>query len=176
MASHLFFRDFIAQGHWDAQLLAQCLPRDMMSFVLRKSVPTEHSADEVVWIPEMSGKFSLGSTYQKGQHVDNASIMLSRAWQRLTPVKVSFFMVRLLMGRMLLDDMLCTFGVHVPSKCVCCPSLAAEAIEHVFATGEVAIAIWAFFERLCGISSIVTSVRGRLASWWLAWPRLALYH
>ncbi|XP_071906080.1 uncharacterized protein [Coffea arabica] len=142
-------------GHWDAHLLAQFLPRDMMSFVLGKPVPTEHSTDEVVWMLESFEKFSLASAYHEVRHVGNASVMLSRVWQRPTPVKVSFFMVQLLMGRLPLDDVLCTFGFHVPSKCVCCLSPAAESIEHVFATGKVAMAIWAFFGSLCGISSIV---------------------
>nr|XP_027097552.1 uncharacterized protein LOC113717098 [Coffea arabica] len=106
---NLSFRDFIIQGHWNVHLLSQVLPMDITAVVLSKSVPDEQSADEVVWMPARSGKFSLASAYQ-----------------------------------------------------------------------EVAEAVWGFFEGLCGISSSVPYVRARLASWWLASPRLkrrqAIYH
>ncbi|XP_071909537.1 uncharacterized protein [Coffea arabica] len=52
-------------GHWNAQLLSQVLPRDIIAVVLSKSVPNEQSADEVVWMPARSGKFSLVSAYQE---------------------------------------------------------------------------------------------------------------
>ncbi|XP_071916279.1 uncharacterized protein [Coffea arabica] len=68
VASHLSFRDFITQGHWNAQLLTQVLPRDVMSSVLGKPVPSEQIVDEAVWIPERSRKFSLASAYHEVQH------------------------------------------------------------------------------------------------------------
>ncbi|XP_071909825.1 uncharacterized protein [Coffea arabica] len=57
-------------GRWNAQLLSQVLPRDIIAVVLSKSIPNEQSADEVVWMPATSGKFSLASAYQELPNVD----------------------------------------------------------------------------------------------------------
>ena len=91
VASYLSFRDFITQRHWNAQLLAQVLPRDVMSLVLGKPVLSEQIADEAVWMPERSGKFSLASAYHEVRHVGNTSVMLSRVWQCPTPRENSIF-------------------------------------------------------------------------------------
>ncbi|XP_027183778.1 uncharacterized protein LOC113782066 [Coffea eugenioides] len=69
VASHLSFRDFITQGHWNAQLLAQVLSRDVMFSVLGKPVPSEQITDKVVWMPERSEKFSLASAYHEVWHL-----------------------------------------------------------------------------------------------------------
>nr|XP_027066533.1 uncharacterized protein LOC113692333 [Coffea arabica] len=177
---NLSFRDFIIQGRWNAQLLSQVLPRDIIAVVLSKSVPNEQSADEVVWMPTRSGKFSLASAYQEVRPVGNSSFMFSSVWHRPHPAKVSFFMSRLLWGRLPLDDVLHTLGFQSASKCRCCSHPAAESFEYVFSTGQVDEAVWGFFEGLCGISSSAPYVRARLASWWLASPssrrRKAVFH
>ena len=128
---HLSFQDFITQGHWNVQLLPQVLPQEVIPTILGKLVSTKQLVDEVVWMPTTSGKFSLALAFQEVHQVCNTSIVLSRVWQNPTTLKVSFFMVRLLLGRLPLDDVLKTFGFHFPSKCVCCPCASVESLEHV---------------------------------------------
>ena len=131
---NLSFRDFITQGNWNVQSLAQVLPQEVIHTILGTPVPTKQQGDEVVWMPAQSGQFSLATAFQEIRQVSNTSLMFFGVWQAPTQVKVSFFIVRLLLGCLPLDDVLHTFGIHGPSKCVCCPCLSVESLEHVFAT------------------------------------------
>ena len=135
---NLSFRDFIIHGHWNMHLLAQMFPHEVIPSVLRTPVLIKQQADEVVWMSTQSSHFSLATAFHEVRQVSNISLMLSRVWQAPTQAKVSFFMVRLLLGRLPLDDMLHTFGVHGPSKCVRCPCPSVESLECVFSTSHIA--------------------------------------
>ena len=61
-------------------------------------------------------------------------------------------MMRLLQGRLPLDDILTRFWVHLPSKCVCRLEPTVEMLQHVFMLGDVAKAVWKYFGSLSGLN------------------------
>ena len=118
----LTFRDFIRDGRWNSMLLAQYLPSDVTALILQHPILEGERPDEVVWMSMTSGQFSLCSAFQEVRQARNASWLFSLIWHPQIPLKVSFFMLRLLMGRLSLDDILGKFGIQGPSKCFCCLS------------------------------------------------------
>ncbi|XP_071939195.1 uncharacterized protein [Coffea arabica] len=84
------------------------------------------------------------------------------------PVKVSFFMLRLLQGRLPLMDRLKRFGVCGPSRCLCCQNPQEEDLNHVFCSGEGARLVWHHFESTAGEFSGMHTVRHMV---WFCWLR-----
>ncbi|XP_071940013.1 uncharacterized protein [Coffea arabica] len=166
----LSFRDFIVDGKWNSVGLAEYLPRDITTMILQHSTPEGERPDEVVWVSTTSGSFSLSSAFREVRQARNPSWIFSHIWLPQLPVKVSLFMLRLLMRRLPLDDILGKFGFQLPSKCFCSSMAAAagESIEHIFSTGQLAVEIWGVFGSSCGICLPAVSLRERLVAWWLS--------
>ena len=164
----LTFKDFIRDGRWDSLVLAQYFPSDIMALILQHPTPEGERPDEVVWMPTPSGQFSLSSAFQEVRQARNASWLFSRIWHPQIPLKVSFFMLRLLRGRLPLDDILGKFGIQGPSKCFCCSLSEGESIEHIFAQGQLAKAVWDFFGATCGLFLSQVPLRDTLVAWWLS--------
>lgn len=108
------------------------------------------------------------STFPEVRQERSRSFMFSQIWQPWIPIKVSFFMLRLLLGRLPLDDALCKLGFAFPSKCSCCLDADGESLEHVFSLGQVAAEVWSYFARACGVTSVSSVLRDRIGAWWLA--------
>ncbi|XP_071921792.1 uncharacterized protein [Coffea arabica] len=164
---HLSFLSSIKNGAWDVSFLSHLLPSDIVTSILHHPVPAGGCADEVIWMPTQSGKFTLASAFHDVRQSRNMSVVLSRVCHPRLPLKVSFFMLRLLMGRVPLPDMLRRLGFHLPSKCPCCPGAVEESPEHVFAGGHIALDIWNYFGGWCGVRSSGSSLRARIVEWWL---------
>ena len=148
----LSFGDFITNGTWDAQLLSRALPPGIIPLILQHPIPDGGRAAEPVWMPSTSGKFTLASAFGEVRQACNISAVLSHVWHHRIPLKVSFFMLCLLRARLPVADALCQLGFQMPSKCLCCRSPSCESIEHVFATGQVAMEIWGYFGGVCGVA------------------------
>ncbi|XP_027081100.2 uncharacterized protein [Coffea arabica] len=162
----LSFHNFINNGHWDVNLLYHTIPKEYVSYILQQPIPEEGSEVEVFWMPTTSGKFSIHSAFQDIRQTRNKSMVFASIWHPRIPFKVSFFMFRLLRGRIPIPDRLCELGFHLPSKCFCCPSASEESIEHLFSNGHTASVVWSYFGGLCGLSP-GTSLRSRIVGWWL---------
>ncbi|XP_027169555.1 uncharacterized protein LOC113769293 [Coffea eugenioides] len=86
---------------------------------------------------------------------------------QVLPLKVSFFMVRLMSGRIPVMGVLHKFGVVGPSRCFCCRDPSQETINHIFCIGDVARQVWSFFEVLVGGFGEAFTIRHKVISWWL---------
>nr|XP_027122188.1 uncharacterized protein LOC113739143 [Coffea arabica] len=113
------------------------------------------------------GAFTLASAYQEVRQGRTSSLVPSRIWQARILLKVSFFMLRLLMRRLPLDDVLGEIGFKLASKCFCCVDATGETLEHVFSTGQLALEVWSYFQSICGIASDSSSIRSHLFAWWM---------
>ncbi|XP_071928157.1 uncharacterized protein [Coffea arabica] len=91
----------------------------------------------------------------------------SQVWLQGCPLKISFFMLRLLWSRIPLMDMQRRFGVQGPSRCRCCFEPDEEGIQHTFCTGELAKAIWIRFEESPGDLAGVSTLSHLVFRWWL---------
>ena len=116
----LSFKDFIANGKWDANFLSQAISLDLIPSILHHSVLEGGRADEVVWSLTSSGKFSLVLAFDEVHQARCSSIIHSQIWHSCIPPKVSFFMLRMLLGKLPLPDVLCELGIQMPSRCLCC--------------------------------------------------------
>ncbi|XP_071916259.1 uncharacterized protein [Coffea arabica] len=142
VAPGLTFGDFISNGAWDVQLLSRAVPQEIILSILQQPVPGGGRPDEAVWMASTSGKFTLASAFGEVCQARNISAILSRVWHHRIPLKISFFMLRLLMGRLPPAETLCKLGFHMPSKCLCCQSPSCDSIEHLFSMGQVALEAW----------------------------------
>ncbi|XP_027102724.1 uncharacterized protein [Coffea arabica] len=70
-------------------------------------VPEEGNEVEVIWMSTTSGKFSLKSAFGDIRQARPTSMVFASIWHSRIPVKVSFFMLRLLLGRIPIPDQLC---------------------------------------------------------------------
>ncbi|XP_027152155.1 uncharacterized protein LOC113758673 [Coffea eugenioides] len=166
--TNLTFGNFIINGHWDVNLLYQKLPKEMVPSILDHPIPEEGGEAEVIWMTTTSRKFSLNSAFQDIRRARNKSLVFERIWHPRVPLKFSFFMLRLLLGRLPIPDRLCKLGFHLPSKCFCCHSASQESIEHLFSNGRIASEVWNYFGGVCGMDFPGPSLRPRIVSWWLS--------
>ena len=160
--------DFVVEGRWDLQCLNRVLPAGWVQQVMGVAPPTMAQADGMIWAPTNSGAFTISSAYQIVRKGGTVSRLFGSLWQRVLPSKISFFMLRLLYGRLPLMDMLHRFGVLDLSRCFCCNlNPSPETINHVFCMGEVAKQVWGCFEGLIGGFSAAFTVRHKVMSWWV---------
>nr|XP_027109299.1 uncharacterized protein LOC113729174 [Coffea arabica] len=165
VSDHLV-RDFVLNGRWNQQLLRLWVPDDIVSEIITKVAPVGSADDRAVWALTESGDFSIASTYVLLGSQTPSSFMFDRVWHPVIPIKISFFMVRLLRDRLPLASSLGRLQVYGPSKCFCCLASQSESLDHVFAEGELALFLWTFFGNSAGVSYRGMGVRSRLAAWW----------
>ena len=114
------------------------LPEGLVQQVIGVALPTTAEADDMIWTPTSSGEFTISSAYQIVRKEGTRSCLFTSLWHRALSSKISFFMLRLLYGRLPLMDVLQKFGILGPSRCFCCNlSSSPETINHIFYTGEV---------------------------------------
>nr|XP_027120587.1 uncharacterized protein LOC113737577 [Coffea arabica] len=150
--------DFIDRRAWNVDMLHQFLDGELVRQVLEINPPTDRGNDTMVWALTNSGVFSTVSAYSLIRQSNDSSWLFGHIWQQGLPVKVSFFMLRLLQGRLPLMDRLKRFGVCGPSKCLCCQNPQEEDLNHVFCSGEGARLVWRHFESTAGEFSGVHTV------------------
>ena len=159
--------DLIFQAQWNWQLLNQILEPELVRQVVQVSPPASRGADRMVWALTADGAFSVDSAYSVVTKSATCSWVASHIWLQGCPLKISFFMLRLLRSRLPLMDMLRRFGVQGPSRCRCCFEPGEEGIQLSFCTGELAQAVWASFEECQGELARVSTVCHLVVRWWL---------
>ena len=148
-------------------MLNQHLDVGLVRHVLEAAPPSFWGPDRIVWYLTSAGSFSTASAYSLVRQVGNRSWFSALVWQLGIPLKISFFMLRLLQGRIPIKDRLRRFGLHSPSQCWCCQEPREEDLEHVFCSGEGARLVWRHFEIQDGELEGVHTVRHLVWSWWL---------
>nr|XP_027090223.1 uncharacterized protein LOC113711258 [Coffea arabica] len=167
----LSFKDFLTNGDWNGAMLRQYIPQECIPLILQHPVPNGDCRDEVVWSQTALGKFTLASAFQEVRQAWNYPVLHSQVWHPRIPLKVLFFMMRLLLEKLPLTDALRRVGVQLASKCLCCQEGAIETLEHVFVEGQVAKGVWSYFGRICGVTQLGSSLWPWLTAWWPFSPR-----
>nr|XP_027121228.1 uncharacterized protein LOC113738192 [Coffea arabica] len=137
--------DFVQNGAWDIGRISQWVPPGIVAEIGRILPPKGSLPDLMIWQLEPSGCFTLKTAFSLIQHHSGSSPLFNRIWHPGVPLRVSFFLLRLLRDRLPLDCSLWRLGIHGPSRCSCCPSPKIEATEHVFGAGVMAQYVWRFF-------------------------------
>ena len=100
----------------------------------------------MVWALTQDRVFSVISAYSLVAQASNCSWVASQVWLKGCPLKISFFMLRLLLLWLPLTDVLYKFGAQGPSRCHCYAEPGKEGLNHTFCIGDVAKAVWSSFE------------------------------
>ena len=137
--------DFVEQGCWNVQRLSMVVPSRWVGRILGVMPPSLDEADTMVWALSTSGAFSLASAYRITREGGNSSWLYSLLWLQGLPIKISFFMLRLIESRLPVMDRLHKLGILGPSHCFCCLHSCQECTDRIFCTGVAAKRIWGYF-------------------------------
>lgn len=168
-------KDLHSEGGWNLPILRKYLPAQVVARITQVRLYPEYE-DFMVWTPSSSGYFSVASAWEALRQRRNSSFIDSRLWSSLVPLKISFFMWRLVRGLLPLDNILQRRGVCLPSLCVCC-GLEQESLEHIFLNGPIAKEVWQHYTRLFGLLDLMSSsVSAMVCTWFLSVPGGAKDH
>ena len=131
----LTFKEFISNGNWNINLLGQYISQEFIHPILQHPIPEGDCRDELIWRQTASGRFTLSSAFQEVHQARNYSVIHSQLWHTRIPLKISFFMLKLLLNKLPLANVLWRVGVQLASKCLCCQEGSNETLEHVFSDG-----------------------------------------
>ncbi|XP_071924664.1 uncharacterized protein [Coffea arabica] len=151
--------DFVFQAQWNMRLLNQVLEPELVRQVVKIPPSSTHSSDRMMWALTQNGSFSVSSAYTLVSQASNYSWVVSHVWLKGFPIKISFFMLRLLRLHLPLMDLLHRFGVQGPSKCHCCSKPADDEVNHIFLTGDLAKVVRNRFEGVLGYLDMVSTLR-----------------
>ncbi|XP_075077300.1 uncharacterized protein LOC142164034 [Nicotiana tabacum] len=103
----------VDEGGWDEQRLREKIPEDLAMNILENiKAPTLHEdLDNVVWILETRGKFSVKSSWEYIRKRKDTSIVYKNMWVKGLPFKISFFMWNVWKAKLPLDETLKRWGV-----------------------------------------------------------------
>ncbi|XP_071921765.1 uncharacterized protein [Coffea arabica] len=104
--------DFVSRGDWDIRALSQALQPELVRLVMASRPPTCQGEDRMVWMQTPNGEFSLASALELVRPHSHGSLGSACFWHRSLPITISFFMLRLLLGRLPLLEQLHYFGVQ----------------------------------------------------------------
>nr|XP_027067665.1 uncharacterized protein LOC113693307 [Coffea arabica] len=158
--------DFVQHATWDVQSIAQWVLSEIVAEIVRVDPPAGQLPDLMIWRPEHSGYFKIKSAFNLVRHQSSSSLLFKRIWHRGVPLRISFFLLRLLRDRLSLDCTLWKLGIHGPSRCVCCSSPEVETAEHVFAAGDMAQQVWHCFGDTVRVAWTGLAFRVCIAAWW----------
>ena len=81
-------------------MLRQFLEPEVVRQVMDIVPPSMHGDYRMVWKLTPSGEFSISSAYSTVRQASNFSWLTTCAWHKALPIKISFFMLRLLVWKL----------------------------------------------------------------------------
>lgn len=75
--------------------------------------------DSMVWSPSADGLFSVSTAWEIVRKKRNISLVSGLIWNAIAPIKLSFFVWRLLHNFLPLEENLQQKGFKLVSRCVC---------------------------------------------------------
>ncbi|XP_059294552.1 uncharacterized protein LOC132047541 [Lycium ferocissimum] len=148
--------------------LERVLPNDLIQGVMDTEIGERQLPDKSIWTPTTNGNFTCSSAWQTVRQKQEVDPLAKMIWAKGTPLKISFFMWRLLRKKLHLDDRILSLGIQTDSNCNCCGEQISEKVDHVFATSPFAVRIWKQMATPPGISHQGNSVQRVLDCWWRA--------
>nr|XP_027127723.1 uncharacterized protein LOC113743824 [Coffea arabica] len=130
----------------------------------------------MVWTPSTNGNFSVASAWGDIRQKRNISWIDRWVWGSIVPLRVSFFVWRLLRNWISLDSLLQDKGVALCSRCSCCQQ-GPETINHLFLHGTVAGEVWEHFFKVFGLLPFTAvSVAAMLSHWFFSHSQVSSTH
>ncbi|XP_027157156.1 uncharacterized protein LOC113758547 [Coffea eugenioides] len=133
---HMLLAEFYGDKGWSRDMLNNWLPTHLVQQVLQVQLFPDQD-DLMVWGDSSSGSFSLKTAWAAVRRRRNMSIVDQRLWNATIPLKISFFVWKVLRGIVPVDLVLQNRGINLASCCSCC-SAQGESLLHLFLDGPVA--------------------------------------
>ncbi|XP_060196270.1 uncharacterized protein LOC132625689 [Lycium barbarum] len=152
-------QNFINNNNWNMNSLERVLPNDLIQGVMDTEIGERQLPNKSIWTPTTNGNFTCSSAWQIVRQKQEVDPLAKMIWAKGTPLKISFFMWRLLRKKLPLDDRILSLGIQTDSNCNCCREQIPEKVDHVFATSPFAVRIWKQMATPPGISHQGNSVQ-----------------
>nr|XP_027088717.1 uncharacterized protein LOC113710068 [Coffea arabica] len=164
---HMLLAEFHREEGWKGGRLASWLPPYLVQQILQVQLFPDQD-DDMVWGDSSSGGFALKTAWAAVRQRGNVSSIDSRIWSGLIPLKISFFVWKVLRRMVPVDTILQNRGFSLASCCVCC-SAHPESLSHLLIDGPVATQVWEHFLKRFGIvGPRPRSVAAMCLAWFLS--------
>lgn len=144
--SHALVREFWQESWWNLPLIYQLFSEHMYHVAQSTSLAVEEGADSFLWSLSSSGNFEAAFIRLVLEGGSPTSWTCAHIWDPGLPMKISFFMWRVLGNRLPLREALFKLRVVGPFKCFCCSSSKFESLDHLFVDGEFTNMLRKYFE------------------------------
>ncbi|KAL9688368.1 hypothetical protein QQ045_032789 [Rhodiola kirilowii] len=109
---------------------------------LLNRISLNDSPDKLIWLGNTTGDFSAKDLRRKLTTPSRLDNVLARIWHPWLPPKISTIIWRLRHNAIATDDRVQSCGIHIVSKCRCCPFPARESSAHLFVHSHSADEVW----------------------------------
>lgn len=141
------------------------LPDVLRSFVAPHSFSYGGGSDILIWEHSASGNFTLKTVYNALRPTQPQLPFMKYVWNSRIPLKLSFFVWRVLNGLLPYADVLVTFGFHLPSKCPWCDS--ADTLDHGLVSCVFAQHLWCWASAIAAVEvPVIGDVHSLLHFFW----------
>ncbi|XP_018623707.1 putative ribonuclease H protein At1g65750 [Nicotiana tomentosiformis] len=149
---------------WNFQEVRQVLPNHILEQTKKVPIGGDNKLYRPIWKLSNDDKFSCKTTFYALRQTGISSMSSQRIWHKKLPFKVSFFMMRLLRGRLPTDEVIRRSGIQGPSKCYCCRDAQEDYIAQIFLSSCKAQYVWKYFSQSVGIT-ISSNLKQTLMKW-----------
>ncbi|XP_060182538.1 uncharacterized protein LOC132612249 [Lycium barbarum] len=136
--------DVVTEGRWHEQAIRNNLPEEYADYILKELQPPARGdeLDKPWWSLETQGDFTVKSAWEFIRSRGEKRDVYKKIWMKGLPFKISFLMWRVWHFKVSLDDVIRSWGYHMPTMCMCCANPKEETVPHIFLRCETAQKTW----------------------------------
>ncbi|XP_060202654.1 uncharacterized protein LOC132631071 [Lycium barbarum] len=146
--------DVVTDGRWHVPAIRNNLPEDLAEYILHEVKPPAKPGeiDKPWWMLEKNREFSVKYVWEYLKSKGEKKEVYKKIWVKGLPFKIAFLMWRVWHFKIPLDEVVKSWGYHMPSRCFCCVELNEETVPHIFLRSTTAQATWKYFCAAAGIN------------------------
>ncbi|KAF9681426.1 hypothetical protein SADUNF_Sadunf05G0000200 [Salix dunnii] len=161
--SHLPISSYWRDNAWDLDHVRSKIPNEIVDSLYLIDVCSTR-IDHPLWSLTANGGFTMYSAWNKVRQVSDRQSIFSKIWHASIPLKISFFIWRLLNDFVPVDTRIQSKGICMVSKCHGCNAI--ESLEHLFMLCPSVSPVWNFFPAMFSVS---LPANGSIGHWLSAW-------
>ncbi|KAJ6677481.1 RETROTRANSPOSON UNCLASSIFIED-LIKE PROTEIN, partial [Salix purpurea] len=164
--SHLLVSSYWRDNTWYLDHVRSIIPNEIVDSLYLIAVSSTR-VDHPLWTLTANGGFTMYSAWNRVRQVSDRQPIFSKIWHASIPLKISFFIWRLLNDFIPVDTRIQSKGICMVSKCHGCNDI--ESLEHLFLFCPSVSPVWNFFASMFSVSLPVDgSIRHWLSAWFLS--------
>ncbi|XP_060216505.1 uncharacterized protein LOC132643993 [Lycium barbarum] len=143
--------DVVTDGRWHVPAIRNNLPEDLAEYILHEVKPPAkpREIDKPWWMLETN---SVKSAWEYLRNRGEKKEVYKKIWVKGLPFKIAFLMWRVWHFKIPLDEVVKSWGYHMPSRCFCCVEPKEETVPHIFLRSTTAQATLKYFCAAAGIN------------------------